>query len=261
VYASRPGLLLFAALSVCVALPAALVFAAKAGHVMDERCDSCHLARAEVTAANASQLLASQERLCGQCHAEALRMSHPSGLIPVRSLPAEYPLDWKGELTCSSCHEPHGTGPGLLRGSKRGKKMCLSCHDEDFFYRMKDSGISITQSGHLNATQAELRAFDLDPYSLECMGCHGSSGEPQVAIGANAILRHSSGSANHPIGRVYAQAFARGGYRPEGSLSQNVWLPGGRISCVSCHQGYSKDHGKVVVPSRGMGLCMECHDK
>ena len=122
--------------------------------------------------------------------------------------------------------------------------------------------MSIVQSGHLNATRIELmRDVDLDPYSLECMGCHGNSGDlPQVAIGANAIVRHSSGSGNHPIGRLYADASPRGYYRPQSALSKNVWLPGGRISCVSCHEGYSKDHGKVVVPSRGAGLCFECHN-
>jgi len=234
----------------------------RANHMADERCGSCHLAESGVTPANASKLMASQELLCARCHADALKMSHPSGFVPGRALPAAYPLDWKGELTCSSCHEPHGVSPGLLRGDKRNKDMCLACHDINFFYQMKDSGVSILQSGHLNATRAELSSIDLDPYSLECMACHGNSGEsPQVAIGSNAVIRHSSGSANHPIGRNYADAFATGGYRAQNMLSKNVWLPDGKISCVSCHDGYNKKHGKVIVPSRGAGLCYECHDK
>lgn len=74
------------------------------------------------------------------------------------------------------------------------------------------------------------------------------------------LLRHSSGSANHPIGRSYAAAVPYGGYRPEILLSKSVWLPDGKISCVSCHQGYSSDHGKLVTPKRGSALCYECHD-
>jgi predicted CXXCH cytochrome family protein len=239
-----------------------VVLPPKANHLADEHCGSCHLTESGVTPTNASKLMASQELLCARCHADALKMSHPSGFVPRRVLGAEYPLDWKGELTCSSCHDPHGVSPGLLRGNKRNKDMCLSCHDINFFYQMKDSGISISHSGHLNATRLDLSTLDIDRYSLECMGCHGNSGESsQVTIGSNAILRHSSGSANHPIGRSYADAFAAGGYRPQSMLSKNVWLPDGKISCVSCHDGYNKKHGKVIVPSRGAGLCYECHDK
>lgn len=231
------------------------------GHLADSQCGSCHLGDRNVTPADAAKLVASQEVLCGRCHANALQMSHPSGLIPGRPLPAGYPLDWKGDLTCSTCHEPHGTRAGLLRGDKRGKDICLSCHDEAFFALMKDSGVSITSSGHLNATRLELHAMDLDPYSLECMDCHSGSGDlPQVAIDRRAILRHGSGSVNHPIGRRYREAAKSGGYRPERLLSKKVWLPDGKISCVSCHQGYSKDHGKLVLPKGRSTLCFECHD-
>jgi predicted CXXCH cytochrome family protein len=237
------------------------VYSDRPTHLRDTPCASCHLAGRDIDGDNAHKLLASQEVLCAKCHADALKMSHPSGLTPARALPAEYPADWKGDLTCSTCHDPHGAGKGLLRGDKRGKSMCRACHEESFFTRMKDGGVSIALSGHLNATRAELRALDLDPYSLECLGCHANSGDlPQVSIGRNAVLRHASGSSNHPIGRSYRDAATLGGYRPETLLSKNVWLPGGKISCVSCHQGYSKDHGKVISPSRGSGLCFECHD-
>jgi predicted CXXCH cytochrome family protein len=250
--------------ALAMALAAASLYAVRSGqtsHLADAHCGTCHLADKDVSVDNASKLIASQEILCGKCHADSLKMSHPSGLTPTRALPSEYPADWKGDLTCSTCHEPHGAGKGLLRGEKRAKDMCLACHDASFFAAMKDSGVSIALSGHLNATRAELRAMDLDPFSLECLGCHANSGElPQVTIGRNAVLRHASGVVNHPIGRSYRDAATVGGYRPERLLSKNVWLPGGKISCVSCHQGYSKDHGKLVTPTRGSELCFECHD-
>ncbi len=262
--AFRKQIFLFIVLLAAIAsVMSGVVFPIKVKHLADERCESCHLTESgKVTRANASKLMASQETLCAQCHEDAIKMSHPSGFIPGRMLPAAYPLDWKGELTCSSCHETHGTSPGLMRGDKRNKDMCLACHDKNFFYQMKDSGISILRSGHLNATKAELDSIDLDRYSLDCLGCHGDTGESsQVAIGSNAVISHSSGSANHPIGRSYAEAFAKGGYRPQGMMSKNVWLPDGKISCISCHDGYTRKHGKVIVPSRGAGLCFECHDK
>lgn len=239
---------------------AAWLYAAVGGkpfHLAGTACGSCHLAGKEVDPIQASKLVASQEKLCGACHPKAVRASHPSGIAPKRMPPAEYPLDWKGDLTCSTCHLPHGTGPGLLRGAKRGKELCFSCHDVTFFSRMKDQGMSMVLSGHLNAG-VELRNIDLDPYTLQCLHCHETKGDPSgVRVDMRGILRHASGAANHPVGRSYRAAERFGGYRPEITLSKKILLPDGKISCVSCHQGYSKDHGKLVIAK---DLCMECHN-
>ena len=89
--------------------------------------------RGEITRKNAGQLKASQERLCGVCHAAALKVIHPSGVPVSRELPGQFPLDWKGDLTCSTCHEVHGDEPGLMRVNERGIGFCTQCHTEDFF--------------------------------------------------------------------------------------------------------------------------------
>jgi len=226
-------------------------------HLAGTACDSCHLAGKEVAPAQAHRLVASQETLCGGCHASAVRVSHPSGVTPKVKPPPGYPLDWKGDLTCSTCHQPHATGPGLLRGEKRGRELCAGCHNPAFFRDMKDQGTSVEQSGHLSAG-VELRNIDLDAYSLQCLHCHETLGDPRgVRVDLRGVLRHASGSANHPIGRSYQTAARFGGYRPAATLSKKIFLPGGKISCVSCHQGYSKDHGKLVIAKN---LCMECHD-
>lgn len=230
---------------------------AKPFHLAGTACGSCHLAGKEVDPMQSSKLVASQEKLCGACHPKAVQASHPSGFAPKNKSSADYPLDWKGDLTCSTCHLPHGTGPGLLRGAKRGRELCFSCHDVAFFSRMKDQGTSMELSGHLNAG-VELRNIDLDPYSLQCLHCHETKGDPRgVRVDMRGILRHASGAANHPVGRSYRAAARFGGYRPEIMLSKKIFLPDGKISCVSCHQGYSKDHGKLVIAK---DLCMECHN-
>lgn len=240
----------------------AVVYAAIGGkpHLSGIDCDTCHLSGKEVRPEQASKLVASQEALCGRCHPDALRLSHPSGFVPKAALPGEYPPDWKGDLTCSTCHRIHGTEPGLPRGGKRGKKMCLACHDVIFFNNMKDQGGSIEQSGHLTAG-IKLGNVELDPYSLQCMGCHGGQADAAgVSVGRDGILRHASGSANHPIGKRYRESLKSGGFHPENRLSKKILLPDGKISCVSCHQAYRKEHGKLVISNRGSALCFECHD-
>jgi len=66
-------------------------------HLADTLCSNCHLAGKQVDPAQAHKLVASQELLCGVCHASVKRMSHPSGFAPRGKLAAEYPLDWKGD--------------------------------------------------------------------------------------------------------------------------------------------------------------------
>lgn len=229
-------------------------------HMSDTACASCHLAGAGTTASNASLLVASQEQLCGGCHANAMQMSHPSGLTvrPGKPIPAAYPLDWKGDLTCSTCHEVHSEHsdlPGRLRGIARGRDMCVSCHDQAFFNNMPDGGASLIQSGHLSMPDAQNWA-NLDTYSVQCMECHSTKGD--VSVDSKHIMRHAE--KNHPIGVSYAAAELYGGYIPASKLSKNIHLPGGLMSCVSCHQAYTKNHGKIVTTTSGTDLCFECHN-
>ncbi len=221
-------------------------------------CEGCHLAGKDVTPEQAHLLIASQEKLCGSCHAKAIQVSHPSGFAPRNRPPAEYPLDWKGDLTCSTCHEVHGKAPGLMRGSKRRRELCLACHDAKFFNRMKDQGASMMASGHL-ATDAALAAAGVDSYSIQCMDCHESHGDSNApSIDRNMIMRHNG--VNHPIAVKYAEAARAGGYRPVELVMRRILLPNGRISCISCHDGYNSAHGKLATPTIGSALCFECHD-
>jgi predicted CXXCH cytochrome family protein len=177
-------------------------------------------------------------------------------------LPADFPLDWKGDMTCSTCHVTHGASPGLLRGDKRGKSFCLSCHDPAFFNGMKDSGTSVVTSGHMPLSRASL---DIDAHSLHCLGCHTSgsyAGGGVVSLGGNGVLRHSSGAAAHPIGRLYSSVSNKGDYQPEATLAQKkILLSDGKVSCVSCHEVYKKEHGKLIITMDRSALCFACHAK
>ncbi|MBF0379721.1 MAG: cytochrome c3 family protein [Magnetococcales bacterium] len=229
------------------------------GHLASSSCNGCHVAE-KVDTNNASVLVAAQERLCGDCHAKAIKMSHPSGFTPNHALPTEFPLDWKGDLTCSSCHLIHDHKPGLLRSHSTGLDFCLQCHPKQFFEDMSDGGVSVAGTGHLDASE-DIEGVELDSFSLQCMGCHGEQGDSKrVDVSARGLLRHTSSSMNHPIGVSYNQSATFGGYRALTQLPESIVLPNGKLSCVSCHYGYSKKHGGLVIANNYSNLCQTCHD-
>jgi hypothetical protein len=183
--------------------------------------------------------------------------SHPTGFVPGRPLPPEFPLDERGELTCSTCHGLlDGTQTGL-RTDKTGAEFCGSCHDSAFFSQMADGGRSLFPSGHLDADRSTLGP--VDGYSMKCMNCH--SDEATIS-GTKTVPRSFMlpviGGTNHPIGADYARFESQHGYNPASSLSRDILLPDDRVSCLSCHEGYSRQHGKVVQFDT---LCTQCHDK
>ncbi len=232
------------------------------GHLMESECGSCHLVTGEINAENAGKLIGSQEHLCTSCHVNAVEVSHPSGFSPSRGIPNEYPLDWKHDMTCSTCHKVHSSDRGLMRVPLYGKAHCLACHTDDFFDNMIDGGQSLVLSGHM-ALPGSYEEIGLDTFSINCMTCHEdqSNDNLNVAISTNAVVRHASGKSNHPVGVSYQKAFEYGGFRDASLLNQNIQLPDGKVSCVSCHEGYSEQHGAIVVSMNGSSLCLQCHDK
>lgn len=252
-------LLLLAAIAAGALLHATLPGAGKV-HLQKEECAGCHLGGRDVTPQQAGMLVGSQEALCGRCHPAAIRVSHPSGFQPKKKPIDGYPLDWKGDLTCSTCHEVHGSKPALLRGERVGRDLCFACHEQVFFQKMRDGGASL-MVGHLSRG-VDAGAPMLDVYSRQCMECHGTTGDPRITtrVDRNGISRHAKSGVNHPVGANYQKAAAYGGYRPRRVVEKRLLLPDGMVSCVSCHGGYMKEHGKLIVPLAGSGLCYECHD-
>jgi predicted CXXCH cytochrome family protein len=65
--------------------------------------------------------------------------------------------------------------------------------------------------------------------------------------------------ANNPVGTVNRQAMFHTDLRPAAGLPQEMEMPDGRVSCLSCHRGYSRQHGALAVELDR--LCVTCHDK
>ncbi len=236
-------------------------------HPVGSECADCHLAGDETTLENAYELIGDQGALCRGCHENALAVAHPSDFSPGRSLPKGYPVDWKGDVTCSTCHLVHSSKRGLIRGDKYGKELCLSCHDISFFSQMADTGLSIQQVGHLK-TSKEALTVPVDDFSMHCLSCHSDgAGGYLVEVDMSGNVRHNgSNRVAHPIGVEYGVAMERGmdrgsTFRSPAALNKKILLPNGMISCVSCHEGYSERHGALVMSNGGSRLCLECHNR
>jgi hypothetical protein len=215
-------------------------------------CSSCHLAEV-VDAANAGQLVSDESALCQTCHQNSVTASHPVGVRPQVPPPDAFPLNASGEITCSTCHRVHDPAPGKLRTALEGQSFCEACHQPSFFSGMKDGGISLMGLGHLDASAS--LSGNIDNFSIQCMSCHEKSGDAL----STPVTAAGSGRRNHPIGSRYTDSIDFGGYRPVTGLSEKILLPDGKVSCVSCHVGYSDEHGALVVDNRADRLCQSCH--
>ena len=240
----------------------------------EQQCPDCHSYTPVKGDPHAKIMKAPISELCGRCHKRPENMlSHPVEIKPeAASLPADLPLSWDGKMTCSTCHDIHATpSPSLdgswlsLRRESTGRVFCEACHRD---------GVAKTESvsGHARTLTTAHMEFDgkqkgqIDTVSEFCMECHDSS----IAQDASVKFESSShgagamGSAqdSHPVGIKYRTAMAKnGGLRPRESLDPKIKLVSGRISCISCHDLYSREPMKLTMTTAGAALCLNCHDK
>lgn len=200
---------------------------------------------------------AGQERMCVTCHTGAVEASHPTGIIPSRSLPPKFVLNNRGEMTCSTCHALEIDGKIRKEAGQSNQEFCESCHSASFFSRMADSGSSILVSGHLSVDQRS--SGDADSYSMQCMTCHiDNAAISRFRTASIGSFSSGFGAKNHSIGSTYRDFSMRRDYNPAGALASEILLPEGKVSCLSCHKAYTAKHGEPVV---ARGLCQQCHNK
>lgn len=233
-------------------------------HNFEDKCIDCHLT---VPEKGQSSLLFTRDIsiLCIKCHEGQTELSHPVDMRPSMKIPAGFPLDWKGDVTCNTCHTTHEAGSGKyhLRSSLRGEALCLSCHSGF------DEGIGLhrgrVDSAHIGkGIESRYIPGSLDKYlddiSIQCLTCHdgisaGDSpvGKPEAKYSHGDELRLS-----HPIGVLYEETPA---YRRIKELPAGIRLFAGRVGCASCHNPYSKRHFELVMSNERSALCLACHLK
>lgn len=244
-------------LLLALAIAPFLVTAKKPVHDFEGKCALCHL-----TLSGGKRVFVKEiDFLCTDCHTD-LGLSHPSGMKPSMLLPAEFPLDWTGKMTCATCHEVHGGNEALLRGETRGRAFCYACHKGAM-----EGHAGSGQPAH-SRSAGEVQGFEvieegnpIDRLSLECLSCHDSAlvSSANVKVGSG-IWNHGNGNA-HPVGVAYMKAYRKGGFRHPVSINPSIRLFDGRIGCGSCHNIYSKEKFYLAISNRGSALCLECHKK
>lgn len=227
-------------------------------------CTGCHLNDPEAPLAPGENLLFTEDivQLCSRCHASAMTLSHPVGDAPSSPLPTEYPLDWKGETTCTTCHFFHNDQYAyFMRSPLAGKEFCLQCHTMDFFSQMLDQGTSLVEAHLITGLESAVELGYIDPVSLDCLGCHDgvTASEVKIAVGPGGAVQSSS-SSSHPIGTDYV-AFSNidTSVPPINELPPEILLVDGKVGCPTCHVPYDAVHGALVIPQAGSKLCFTCH--
>jgi DmsE family decaheme c-type cytochrome len=165
-------------------------------------CLTCHTIHQKGKPHPALLAKATEFDTCGSCHlkrkAALMRSSH----MPMR----------EGTMTCSSCHDPHGsTGPSLLRQNSTNEN-CYTCH-------------------------AEKRApmlWEHPPVKENCLTCHDAHGSlhPRMQIAKQPRLcQQCHDETRHPT-QPYADASSAPEFFPNSRMFDR--------GCLNCH---SQIHG------------------
>jgi DmsE family decaheme c-type cytochrome len=170
----------------------------------DVACTSCHVVMKNLSEQH--QLARRSEgELCASCHLIQRAQMHRNAHMPVR----------EGAMSCSSCHQPHGSvSPALMRQDTVNDN-CYSCHAEKrgpFLWEhapVNESCLNChephgsTRPGMLKLSQPRL-----------CQQCHVASRHPSEArlpqnrfvIGQGCLNCHSNiHGSNHPSGHAFTR--------------------------------------------------------
>ena len=137
-------------------------------------------------------LKAPEAKLCFECH---------QNVEPQMQYPSHHPVR-EGFMSCSSCHQVHGTTQGLVRTDERLNDLCYECHTQHqgpfiFEHAPVEEDCSICHDPHGSVANNLLRQNE--PFL--CLQCHETHFHTaRVAQDGPHVL--ASGSATNPNGNL-----------------------------------------------------------
>ncbi|HUP62833.1 MAG TPA: DmsE family decaheme c-type cytochrome [Thermoanaerobaculia bacterium] len=163
-------------------------------------CDSCHMVmerRSDLALLKTKE----QESLCYDCHADVRAQMQKSSHHPVR----------EGKMTCSNCHNPHGsTGPTMLRRATV-TETCQSCHQDKrgpFVWEHPPARDNCATCH--NAHGSNNRSMLVNKAQFLCLQCHSYGGHINVP-------RYNRTSAPTQQGCVNCHVTPHGSNHPSGA--------------------------------------------
>ncbi len=149
-------------------------------------CDSCHFVMKQKTE---TALLArnSEQETCYQCHASVRGQMQKASHHPVR----------EGKISCSNCHNPHGTiSTSLLRGSSLNDT-CYSCHADKRGPFIWEHPPARDNCGTCHeAHGSNNRSMLLAKGAFQCTQCHSYGGHINVPRYNRVSTPTNSGCVN-----------------------------------------------------------------
>ena len=159
---------------------------------------------------------ASQQQLCTKCHQQVKSALMKTSHHPLR----------EEKMTCTSCHNPHGTQSANLLAANSVNDTCYSCH----------------------ADKRGPFLFEHAPARESCLTCHdphGSSHKPMLVMKAPLLCQRCHSNSGHP-----STMFA---LNPEDAKAgRSVYTAQAQLfnrSCANCHvntHGSNHPSGKFM---------------
>ena len=178
--------------AVCVTCHTDSAHAFWAGSQHDQRNVSCVTCHSVHEPKGDHQLKAASEtQLCATCHQNIVNKAHRFQHMPVR----------EGELTCSSCHNPHGSqNVRLLKVGTTIDESCASCHAEKrgpYLWEHAPVANACVTCHDPHGTNNDRMLVAKEPFL--CQRCHVTSRHPPTVY--EGFLLNNSTNSNKIIGR------------------------------------------------------------
>ncbi|MFH0980424.1 MAG: cytochrome c3 family protein [Planctomycetota bacterium] len=221
---------------------------------------------------------AAQRSLADKLRSGPGATNHPVGVRPsgMVRVPDGWPVADDGSITCLTCHRQlpplEGAAQAYLRDffeeDAEPLEFCRKCHSDDTGRSAAALHWLAVGEAHVDdeATGSRRSGGPLDPESRRCMGCHDgvNAVEAQNTTGGGrGVGDLGDRSRNHPVGVRYPEHTTRNRtvpLRPMSLLPNEIRLPDGKVSCVSCHDLYATDRDRLTVPIERSALCFSCHE-
>jgi predicted CXXCH cytochrome family protein len=198
------------------------------------------------------------------------------------NIPEVFPLDDKGNMTCSTCHTAHGVPSGegvkgtiFIRTSNANSNMCRMCHpDMDGGKKEGHHPVDNNMDEIPGALIAKGAAGGEEKGQVICETCHIAHGSPY-----KGFLVDNGGDSSLCIGcHEDKDSFTPDGKRRQshliGASPSKVKIPkeliekGAKLGdnnvvcCLTCHKVHKNNIEEqllVIKKKPGSGLCLTCH--